>query len=263
MRTFFVVLFLLSWPCSVLGITDERQIKEDVGWIEKLDSEIDLYSKIIDIKNSETNLNEVLDDTKPTVFILAYYTCPRMCTFLLNGAEEVVSSNTKIRPGVDYNLVTLSFDEADSPEIATKKQEKYAENLGEDEEWSFFVANRGSIKAITESVGFKFTRDGDEFAHPAGIIVLTKNRKVSRYLPGVLFDPKDFNLALLEASDGVIGRSSLSDRVLLYCYDFDPVGKKYALQALNVIKLGGAVTLLCLGVFLGFMWFKEKGGRNK
>ena len=133
MRTFFVILFLLSWPSSVLGITDERQIKEDVGWVEKLDSEIDLYSTIIDIKNSETNLDEVLDDTKPTVLILAYYTCQRMCTFLLNGAEEVISSNRKIRPGLDYNLVTLSFDPADSPEIATKIR------VGDGNSWEYQV----------------------------------------------------------------------------------------------------------------------------
>ena len=98
-------------------------------------------------------------------------------------------------------------------------------NLNENEQWDFFVADTGSIETITQSVGFNFVKDGDEFAHPAGIIFLTKERKISRYLSGVVFDPKDFKLALLEASVGVIGKSSLSDKVLLYCYDFDPVGK--------------------------------------
>ena len=131
------------------------------------------------------------------------------------------------------------------------------------ETWNFFVGNPESIETITQSVGFKFIKDGDEFAHPTGIIFFTKGRKISRYLSGVVFDPKDFKLALLEASGGVIGKSSLSDKVLLYCYDFDPVGKKYALKALKVIKLGGAITLLCLGVFMGIMWLKRDKSENK
>jgi protein SCO1/2 len=102
--------------------------------------------------------------------------------------------------------------------------------------------------------------DGGEFAHPAGIIFVTKDKIVSRYLSGVIFDPKDFKLALLEASEGTVGKVSLSDKVLLYCYDFDPVGKKYALKALNVMKLGGAITLISLIILMIFLWTKKQGG---
>ena len=260
MKVLFVALFFLSQTHFVFGITDEKQIKEEVGWVEQLGSQIDLDSEIVDVNNSKKNLDTILDKTKPTVFILVYYTCPRMCTFLLDGASEAILLNEEIRPGVDYNLITLSFDESDTTEIARKKKEKYSSSLDTNEIWNFFVGNSESIEMITQSIGFKFIKDGDEFAHPAGIIFLTKERKISRYLPGVVFDPRDFKLALLEASGGVIGGSSLSDKVLLYCYDFDPVGKKYALRALNVIKLGGVITLLCLGVFMSFMWFKKDKG---
>ena len=184
-----------------------------------------------------------------------------MCTFLLNGALDAVSANNEIRPGVDYNLVALSFDPSETPDLAKRKSEKYRNKLNDGESWEFFVANSTSIKSITDSVGFKFVKDGNDFAHPAGIIFLTRDRRISRYLAGVIFDPKDFKLALLEASGGVIGQSTLTDRVLLFCYDFDPVGKKYALKALNVIKLGGAATLLGLSLFMGFMWFR-KGKRS-
>ena len=262
MKALFVILFLLLGLSPVFGITDTRTLKE-VGWAERLEDQIDLYSEILDVNNSKKNLDKILDPTKPTVFILVYYTCPRMCSFLLDGVLEAVSSNEKIRPGVDYNLVALSFDESDTVEIARQKKKKYMKNLNENEQWDFFVADTGSIETITQSVGFNFVKDGDEFAHPAGIIFLTKERKISRYLTGVMFDPRDFNLALLEASGGAIGKSLLSDKVLLYCYGFDPVGKKYALKALNVIKLGGVVTLLCIGVFMGFMWLKRDKKGNQ
>ena len=258
-RAFFFIIIFLQ-PSLVLGINDTRQMK-DVSWEEKLGNKIDLKSEIIDINGSNKNLDQVLDPEKPTVFVLAYYNCPRMCTFLLNGALDAVSANNEIRPGVDYNLVALSFDPSETPDLAKRKSEKYRNKLNDGESWEFFVANSTSIESITDSVGFKFVKDGNDFAHPAGIIFLTRDRRISRYLAGVIFDPKDFKLALLEASGGVIGKSTLTDRVLLFCYDFDPVGKKYALKALNVIKLGGAATLLGLSLFMGFMWFR-KGKRS-
>ena len=109
-------------------------------------------------------------------------------------------------------------------------------------------------------MGFKFQPDGDEFAHPAGIIILTSERVVSRYLSGVIYDPRDFKLALLEASEGTTGKVSLTDKVLLYCFDFDPVGKRYALKALNVMKLGGAITLIAIIIMMGILWLKKSKG---
>ena len=258
MKFIHIFLFILALaPQLALAINDTRQM-ENVSWDEKLGSIIDLNSKIISTDGSNMSLDQILDQDKPTVFVLAYYSCPRMCTFLLDGTFDAVSSNTEARPGIDYNLVTLSFDSSDSPEFARSKEEKYEKKLNQGESWNFFVAEDISIKSISDSVGFKFVKDGNDFAHPAGIIFLTKERKISRYLTGVIFDPKDFKLALLEASGGVIGESTITDKVLLYCYDFDPVGKKYALEALNVIKLGGAVTLIALSVFLGFMWLRKE-----
>ena len=97
----------------------------------------------------------------------------------------------------------------------------------------------------------------------AGIIILTGDRVVSRYLSGVIYDPRDFKLSILEASQGTTGKFSLSDKVLLYCFDFDPVGKKYALRALNVMKLGGAITLIAIIIMMGFLWLRKNKGENK
>ena len=267
MKNIFASFLFLFLTLPGYTITDESIIKEDVGWVERLGSTIDFDAEITDSKNVTKNLAKFVDSSKPTVLILAYYSCPKMCTFLLDGVSEVVSSVDKIRPGRDYNLITLSFDYEDDYKISQGKEKRYNKSFAADnEEWKFYTATPPNIKSVTNSVGFKFVPDGDEFAHPAGIIFLTKEGKISRYLSGVIFDSKDFRLALLEAADGVIGESSLKDKVLLYCYGFDPVGKKYALKALNVIKLGGAITLLFVVVFMFFMWMKKdkknKEGRN-
>ena len=126
----------------------------------------------------------------------------------------------------------------------------------------FYTSDDISIEKITKSVGFKFQPDGDEFAHPAGIILLTNDGIVSRYLSGVIYDPRDFKLAIIEASQGSTGTVSLSDKVLLYCFDFDPVGKKYALRALNVMKLGGAITLFAIIIMMGFLWLRKNKGEQ-
>ncbi|MFL2630815.1 MAG: SCO family protein [Thermodesulfobacteriota bacterium] len=263
MKKILIIFIFFLLGISANAVTNQSIIEEEVGWKDRLGDEINKSSLIIDKDGIEQNLEAILDKTKPTVFIFAYYTCPKLCTFLLDGAAEVVLAVNKIRPGLDYNLITLSFDPTDIPEYSQAKEVKYSEDLEKNESWRFFTGSEESIKSIADSVGFKFVKDGDEFAHPSGIIILTKHGRVSRYLSGVLFDKKDFKLALLEASDGVIGNSSISDKVLLYCYGFDPIGRKYALKALNVIKLGGVLTLLLIGVFMFFMWFKKKGGTSK
>ena len=257
MKNFIVFILFLALTLPVFSISDEADITYNVGWTEKLGDKIDFNAEITSSKNLTKKFKDSVDLNKPTVLILAYYSCPKMCTFLLDGVLEVVNLINNIRPGLDYNLVALSFDKKDTFETSGFKEERYNKDLPSNEQWAFFSADSTNISSVTNSVGFKFKEDGDEFAHPAGIIFLTKEGRISRYLSGVLFDPKDFRLALLEASDGVIGKSSISDKVLLYCYDFDPVGKKYALRALNVIKLGGAVTLILIVIFMFFMWFKK------
>ena len=179
----------------------------------------------------------------------------------LDGVKDVVQASNK-RPGIDYNLVTLSFNSKDSFESSKIFENKYSSILNADESWNFYTSDDISIQKITKSVGFKFQPDGDEFAHPAGIILLTNDGIVSRYLSGVIYDPRDFKLAIIEASQGSTGTVSLSDKVLLYCFDFDPVGKKYALRALNVMKLGGAITLFAIIIMMGFLWLRKNKGEQ-
>ena len=247
----FCIIFYLSF-CRICI---------NVGWDEKYGNSIDLESESVCVSGEKTNLNNILNKDIPTVFVLAYYSCPKMCSFILDGVKDVVQASNK-RPGIDYNLVTLSFNSKDSFESSKLFEKKYSSILNADESWYFFTSDDISIQKITKSVGFKFQPDGDEFAHPAGIILLTNDGIVSRYLSGVIYDPRDFKLAIIEASQGSTGTVSLSDKVLLYCFDFDPVGKKYALRALNVMKLGGAITLFAIIIMMGFLWLRKNKGEQ-
>ena len=254
---FFIFLFL---SLNLFAVTDENDIRTKVGWDEKYGEKLLSSSPILDLSGFETSLDNELNPEIPTIIVFAYYSCPKMCSFTLQGVEEAVVGSERFRPGKDYNLVTISIDENETSKAVLQYEQKYNEKLAKDEYWKFYSAPKNSIDLITSSVGYKFMPDGGEFAHPAGIIFVTKDKIVSRYLSGVIFDPKDFKLALLEASEGTVGKVSLSDKVLLYCYDFDPVGKKYALKALNVMKLGGAITLMSLIILMIFLWTKKQGG---
>ncbi|MBA4728548.1 MAG: hypothetical protein CBC86_0001340 [Deltaproteobacteria bacterium TMED126] len=245
---------------NLFAVTDENDIRTKVGWDEKYGEKLLSSSPILDLSGFETSLDNELNPEIPTIIVFAYYSCPKMCSFTLQGVEEAVIGSERFRPGKDYNLVTISIDEKETSKAVLKYEQKYNQKLAKDEYWKFYSAPKNSIDLITSSVGYKFMPDGGEFAHPAGIIFVTKDKIVSRYLSGVIFDPKDFKLALLEASEGTVGKVSLSDKVLLYCYDFDPVGKKYALKALNVMKLGGAITLISLIILMIFLWTKKQGG---
>ena len=256
-----LLFFLIILTFEAYSISDVNDIRNNVGWEEKYGSSIDLKSQIVSVSGEKTNLNNILNKDIPTVFVLAYYSCPKMCSFILDGVKDVVQASNK-RPGIDYNLVTLSFNSRDSSESSKVFENKYSSILNADESWNFYTSDNVIIEKITKSVGFKFQPDGDEFAHPAGIILLTNDGIVSRYLSGVIYDPRDFKLAIIEASQGSTGTVSLSDKVLLYCFDFDPVGKKYALRALNVMKLGGAITLFAIIIMMGFLWLRKNKGEQ-
>ena len=256
-----LLFFLIILTFQAYSISDVNDIRNNVGWDEKYGNSIDLESEIVSVSGEKTNLNNILNKDIPTVFVLAYYSCPKMCSFILDGVKDVVQASNK-RPGIDYNLVTLSFNSRDSFESSRVFENKYSSILNADESWNFYTSDDISIEKITKSVGFKFQPDGDEFAHPAGIILLTNDGIVSRYLSGVIYDPRDFKLAIIEASQGSTGTVSLSDKVLLYCFDFDPVGKKYALRALNVMKLGGAITLFAIIIMMGFLWLRKNKGEQ-
>lgn len=235
---------------------------EEIGFDEKLASSIYLDTEFYGKNGEKVSLSSFFGQGKPVVLSLAYFTCPRLCLLGTDGVLEVINQMDSFRPGRDYTVVTMSFDPEESPEVIGAKAARYRKALAggaqEAGDWHFFTATEENILRLTDSVGFRFKKDGEEFAHPSGIVILTPEGVISRYLYGVQYDPRNFRLSLIEASEGKIGSSELLNKVLMFCYQFDPVGKRYALAALNVVKAGGMVTLAVLVTFLCLMWRRER-----
>jgi protein SCO1/2 len=255
-------IFVLLICCSsAYAITNEADIK-GVGIDEKLGSTIPLDLAFRDEQNKPVKLRDFFRDEKPVILTLNYYECPLLCTYVLNGVLDVVNKLDSLSLGRDFRIVTISFNPSETPELARKKAANYLKELKNvqpsQKDWHFLTGDEENISRITQAVGFRYKKDGDQFAHPSVVVILTPRGEISRYFYGIQYEPKDLRLALLEASQGEIGSSKILNQILLYCYHFDPVGKRYALQALNVVKAGGVVTLLCVGGLLTYLWRNEK-----
>lgn len=254
----FVLLICCS---SAYAITNSADVK-DIGVNEKLGGYIPLELTFRDEQGNLVKLRNFFQDGKPTILTLNYYECPLLCTYVLNGVLDVVNKLDSLSLGRDFRIVTVSFNPLETPELARKKGSNYLKALKNvqpsQRDWHFLTGDEENISRLTQAVGFRYKKDGDQFAHPSAIAVLTPRGEISRYFYGIQYQQKDLRLALLEASDGKIGSSNVLNQILLYCYHFDPVGRKYALQALNVVKAGGVVTLLFLGVFFTYLWKNEK-----
>jgi protein SCO1 len=200
---------------------------------------------------------------RPVILALVYYECPMLCVQALNGLVRSLKV-LSLEPGRDYAIVTVSFNPAETPAQAAAKKDEYIARLnrpGGADAWHFLTGNDASIRMLTEAVGFHYVYDSvtKQFAHPTGMIVLTPEGKTSKYVFGIDYGPRDLRLALVEASDHKVGTPV--DRLLLYCYHYDPATGKYGLVLLNVLRLGGVLTVAMIGGFILLMRRREKRGQ--
>ena len=227
---------------------------------EHLGGKIPLDLTFVNDSGRTVRLAEYFRPGRPVLLVLAYYNCPMLCTLVLNGVADVMKK-VAWQPGKEYQVVTVSIDPRESDTLAALKRTRYLEYLGRPgsaEGWRFHVGSEDQIRKLADAIGFEYfyMEDRKEYAHPAAIYVLTADGTISRYLYGIQFNERDVRLAVLEASEGKIG--STVDRLLLYCFHYDPDAKGYVVLATNVMKLGGLATLLIFGVFLVVLWIRDK-----
>jgi protein SCO1/2 len=201
---------------------------------------------------------------KPVILVLAYFRCPMLCTEVLNGLVRALL-DVPLNVGKDFEVLTVSFDARETPELAAAKKKTYLERYGRagaSEGWHFLTGEQSSIDRLTEAVGFHYTYDArnDQFAHASGIMILTPDGKLARYFYDINYSPRDVRLGLVEASQGKI--ATPTDQILLFCFHYDPAEGKYGATVMNFVRLGGVVTLLALGCFLGVMWRQERRKRR-
>ncbi len=269
---FVLVFSLFAFCSSALGQyrippvgQTARGIPEslrNVGIDQRLNEQVPLDLVFRDETGKSVRLGDYIK-TKPVILTLVYFECPMLCTQVLNG---LVSSLKVLNFNVnkEFDILTVSFNPQEGPALAAAKKESYLGRYarpGSEDGWHFLTGDTDSIQALASSVGFRFSFDArtGQFAHASGIMLLTPQGKVSRYFYGIEYSPRDLRLGLVEASANKIG--SATDQLLLFCYHYDPREGKYSAVILNLIRLGGILTLLVLGISW-FAWFRRSSWQH-
>jgi protein SCO1/2 len=243
---------------GVSSLTVPEQLKE-VTFEQRLGTRLPLDARFRDEEGRDVALGDYFGK-RPVVLAFVYYSCPMLCTQVLNG----MSSAVKVMPftvGADFDVVYVSFDPRDTPKAAAEKKAaqladyKQAADAGG---WHYLTGDEASIRRVTNAAGFSYRWDeaSGQYAHVSGVLVATPDGRLSRYFYGVEYSPKELRMALVESSEGKVG--SVVDRLLLYCYHYDPATGRYGVIAMNLVRLGGVVTLTLL---VGFIWLMRRRER--
>lgn len=262
-----LVLFSAQAPAydgkpAPMVASEKPQELEGVGIDEKLGSKIDLTMKVKDDNGQEVALGSFFDGKHPVVISPVYFSCPGLCNFHLNGLTDALKLMDKDwTVGKKFKLLSVSFDSKETPDLAANKKLTYMklyDRAGAEKDWHFITADESTVQAMMQALGFKFRWDekAQEWAHASAAIVITPDGTISRYLPGIMFNPQDIKIALNEATDGKIG--TFVDSLVLYCFKYDPHQSKYTLVAFNVMKMGGAVMVLVMVIWLLPVWIRAR-----
>jgi protein SCO1/2 len=238
----------------------------DIGVDEHLDGQVPLDTIFKDDTGKVVRFGDYVDGKRPILLVLAYHTCSTLCPFVQNGALDALKG-VAWTIGDEFQVVTLSISPRDTPAIAAEKKKVMLGKYGRDgavadKGWHFLVGDDQNARRVAQAVGWKYRlnpADG-EYAHPTAVMLLKPNGRVARYLYGIDFPPSELRLGLLEASEGK--SITTVERVLLYCYRYDPRDRKYSLLATHVMQIGGGLTLLLITGFVGGMWLKERKKRH-
>ncbi len=223
-----------------------------VGIDQKLDEQVPLYTMLKDEAGRDVPLSTYFSKGKPVLLVPVYYRCPMLCTQILTGVESTLKAVT-FDPGKDFEVVAVSIDPKDTPELAAAKKQTYLHRYARPNTangWHFLTGSEANVRPLMDAIGYHYKYDPktDQYAHASGIMVLTPDGRVSRYFYGVEYAPRDVRLGLVEASQNKIG--SPVDAVLLFCFHYDPATGKYGAIAMNLLRASAALFALIGGTFL-------------
>ena len=235
-------------------------ILKDVSFRQQLNEQLPLDAAFKDEAGRDVRLGDYFKTGKPVVLAFVYYQCTMLCTQVMNGLSSALNV-LSLEPGRDFEIVTVSFNPHDTPETARTKKTVYMDrykNPRAPAAWHFLSGDEPSIARLTTAAGFRYAWDADtkQYAHPTGVIVLTPDGRLARYLFGIEYGPRDLRYALVEASDGRVG--TVVDSLVLYCYHYDPLTGRYGLVIMRMIRVAAAATVLALGGFIFLMVRKDK-----
>jgi protein SCO1/2 len=237
---------------------------QNVGIDQHLDAQVPPDLTFRDDTGKTVKLGDYFG-RRPLILNLVYYNCTMLCGEALAGLASAMRL-VKFDVGNEFDVVTVSFDPRETPEMAAAKKIDYVKRYGRANAaagWHFLTGQPDSINALTKAVGFQYQYDSktNQYAHATAIMVLTPQGRISRYFYGVDFPPKDLRMGLVEASQGKIGNAV--DAVLLYCYHYDPETGKYGAMVGNILRVAGAATILLLGSLIFILWRLDRSVTRK
>ena len=249
-------------PVPGQSATDKPALLNEVRIDQKFDSQVPPDLALVDEDGRDVRLGQYFGQ-RPIVLALVYYECPMLCTQVLTGLVTSVAV-LDFKAGQDYEVVVASIDPGEGPGLAREKKAGYLERLGHDgadRGWHFLTGRQPEITRLADSVGFRYAYDPeiDQYAHAAVIMVLTPEGRVSRYFFGIEYMSRDLRLGLVEASQNRMG--TVVDQALLLCYHYDPEAGRYGVAVMNLMRLGGVLTLVALGAFLVVALRRERAAR--
>jgi protein SCO1/2 len=261
-KAFFLIFYItLFISLNTFGqkAFDDLTKDPEIGVVEHLDDFLPTDIYLIDENNNRVLLTDLID--KPTIINWVYFRCPGICSPLMEGLANVMDKSDLI-PGIDYQVITISFDPSETIDLGIKKKANYLNLVSKKETiskgWKFFVSDSASILKGTNATGFKYKRTGKDFAHAAVITVVSPKAKITRYLTGIYFLPFDFKMAIIESSKGM--SAPTISKIMQYCFSYDPIGQAYVL---NVTKISGTLILFFAVLFFLVLIFKPKRKINK
>lgn len=242
---------------------------QGVGIRENLGRTLDLKKDgqeltLTDESGNPVSLNHYFHQEKPVLLAFIYYECPMLCSLVLNGVLDAIKQ-MEWTVGQQYEIVTLSINPKDTPALAQQKKDNYIKRYNRPNAstgWHFLTGSEAAVRAIADQIGFDYRYDPVEkqYLHAAGIFILTAQGKISRYLYGTSFRPQDLKLGLLEAQSGKIAPSTL-DRVLLFCFHFDPSKNSYTLRMWRIVQVVLTVQAVILAGLLAYLWKRDKSAK--
>lgn len=242
--------------------TDVPQQLADVTFEQRLNTALPLDARFRDERGHHVALGDFFG-RKPVVLAFVYYQCPMLCTQIFNGVAGALKA-VPFQVGQDFDVVFVSFDPRDTPEAAAAKKAALLADYKQEAAaggWHFLTGDltnaEGNIRRVTNAAGFSYRWDeqSQQFAHVSGVLVVTPDGRLSRYFYGVEFSPKELRMALAESSEGKVG--SLVEQLLLYCYHYNPSTGRYGAITMNLVRIGGAFTVMLIGGFIWLMRRKE------
>ena len=245
-----LLALIVTMPARAQTGPDDDLLAQ-VRFDQRLNEQVPLDLVFRDEAGKSVRLADYLG-TKPVILTLNYYTCPNLCSLVLNGLADTLRKVT-FDVGKQFDIVTVSIDPRDTPATASAKKTTTIERYGRTgaaDGWHFLSGEQAAIERLAQAVGLQYAYDAekDQYAHAAGIVVLTPEGKISRYFYGIEFEPRDLRLGLVEASAGKIG--SPVDQLLLRCYRYDPVTARYTVTVMTIVRIAGVATVLILSTFL-------------